>query len=79
MKELVLKGSKRQNSKRSLWRVFYFLFQHSSIEDTMLMKMFMIYKLKTFYVTVKKILWKNYNCLVHSMCIYVQHANADQK
>lgn len=57
----------------------FFPLQHSSIEDTMLMKMFMMYKLKTSYVTVKKILWKNFNCLVHSMCIYVQHANADQK
>lgn len=45
----------------------------------MLMETFMVYKLKTFSVTVKKILWENYNYLVHSMCIYVQRTNANQK
>lgn len=75
--ELVLRGSKRQNSKRSVWSLFYF--QRSSIEDMMLMKTFMVYRMKTFSVTVKKILWENYNYLVHSMCIYVQRTNANQK
>lgn len=73
----VVRGSKTQ--KRLVRSDFYFLPQHSSIEEVMLMKTFMVYKLKMFSVTVKKILWENYNYLIHSMCIYVQRTNANQK
>lgn len=62
--------------------IFNSFLQLSSTEDMMLMNTLMVYELRTSSVTVKiyiYILWENYLCPVHSMCIYVQRTNANQK